>query len=255
MNITDSITLDNVMKVIDAANKAVLDIYNSPESIDVTYKADNSPLTQADTTSHAILTKGLQAIDTSIPVVSEEQSFEENEISKQQELYWLVDPIDGTKEFISRAGEFTICVALMYKGNPIFGIVSAPALGELYYGGKDFGSYKVVSGGEPMQLPLQAAPQKIYGSISNTNAATAEYIKEHYDDFEIESVGSQLKFTYVAEGKAAAYPRVGTDMKLWDIAAGHAIVEGAGGAVKRPDGSEIDYTDTDFLTGDFIAKI
>jgi 3'(2'), 5'-bisphosphate nucleotidase len=255
MKLTDSIELKSVLDVIYDANEAVLAIYNSPESIDVTYKTDNSPLTQADTTSHAILAQGLQALDTAIPVVSEEQSSEENEKAKQKDYYWLIDPIDGTKEFISRVGQFTICVALMHNGQPIFGIVSAPALGELYYGGKDFSSYKVVPSGGPKLLPLHTPPRKIYGSISNTNAATKQYIEDHYQDYDVESVGSQLKFTYVAEGKAAAYPRVGTDMKLWVIAAGHAIIEGAGGVVERPDGTSIDYNDPDFLAGDFVAKI
>jgi 3'(2'), 5'-bisphosphate nucleotidase len=255
MNITRSITLDAVMRVVHDANNAVLDIYNGAEVVTVTYKTDNSPLTYADTISHTLLTKGLLALDETIPIVSEEQSLEENENSRQREFYWMIDPIDGTKEFISHSDQFTICVALMHNGRPMFGIVSAPALGVLYYGGKNFGSFTVESGGEPIQLPSQIAPRKIYGSISNTNEKTKKYIEEHYKVYEIESVGSQLKFTYVAEGKAAAYPRIGTDMKLWDIAAGHAIIEGAGGTVQRPDGSEINYADNGFLAGDFVAQI
>lgn len=257
MKITNTIELQDALLVVERAKTAVLDIYNdtNTNTIEVTLKDDKSPLTHADTISHQILTTGLSKIDTTIPVVSEEQDTQTNAINMQNEYYWLIDPIDGTKEFISHAGQFTICVALMKNGAPIFGIVCAPALGELYYGGKEYGSFKVLESGDVITLSAQSAPQKIYGSVSNTNEATKLYIKEHYGDYDIESVGSQLKFTYVAEGKAQAYPRIGTDMKIWDVAAGHAIIEGAGGSVVRPDGSSIEYTDPEFLVGDFIANL
>lgn len=255
MQITEKIQLEDALAVVKDAEIAVLSIYNDPNTLEVMYKEDKSPLTQADVTSHRILTEGLSKIDSNVPVVSEEQPQDINERHMMSEYYWLIDPIDGTKEFISRAGQFSICVALMKQGVPILGIVSAPALRELYYGGKEYGSFKIDESGNAQKLPISSPQHIIYGSISNTNDATKEYIANHYADYDMQAVGSQLKFTYLAEGKAVAYPRVGTDMKVWDIAAGHAIVEGAGGKVERPDESAIDYTKPDFLAGDFVAKI
>lgn len=246
-----------VEDIIDSVNKvalAVLSIYNSPDTLGIDYKSDASPVTKADLLAHAMLTESLTRLAPKVPIVSEEQDTQINRNNITSDVYWLIDPIDGTKEFIAHNGQFTICVALMKKQKPIFGIVSAPALHSIYYGGKEYGSFKKIAN-TAKKIDRVEPESIIFGSLSHVNAATADYIKEHYPNCELQSVGSQLKIIYVAEGKARAYPRIGSTMKTWDIAAGHAILEGVGGVILRPNGTEIEYTNPDLLAGDFIAKI
>lgn len=255
MNITQTVKLSDVLSVVRSAEKAVLDIYNQSEEFAIEYKADTSPVTAADLQSHTIITEGLAALDPNIPIVSEEQDESINLRSMQSDTYWLIDPIDGTKEFIARNGQFTICIAYMKHKRPVFGIVSAPALQVLYYGGKSFGSYKIFGDSAP-QLLQHTIPEKIvYGSISHSNPETKRYIQEHYAGYAVQSLGSQLKFVYLADSKAAAYPRIGSTMKIWDIAAGHAILEGVGGVVEHPDSTPIFYKAGQLLAGDFIAYV
>lgn len=255
MTITPAFELDDIVPIVRSAEKAVMSVYNDPGSMDISFKSDTSPVTTADIQSHNILIEGLSRLDPGIPIVSEEQDSHISQRNMQADMYWLIDPIDGTKEFIAHNGQFTICVALIKHKRPLFGIVSAPAFKLLYYGGKPFGSYKVSGNSQTVQL-TQATPEKIvYGSISHSNDATKQYINENYADCSVQPVGSQLKFVYVADSKAVAYPRIGSTMKIWDIAAGHAILEGVGGSVERPDGSTIFYGGPSLLAGDFVAYV
>lgn len=254
MGINSTIPVEDIIDTVNRVASAVLRIYNSPDRLGIDYKVDASPVTEADTLAHTMLVKLLTYLAPSIPIVSEEQDAHINRATIAKDIYWLIDPIDGTKEFIAHNGQFTICVALMKDYKPIFGIVSAPALQSLYYGGKEYGSYKIISNTAPKKIDRVEPASIIYGSLSHMNTATTEYINEHYPDCELQSVGSQLKIVYVADGRAKAYPRIGSTMKTWDIAAGHAVLEGAGGVMQRPDGSEIDYRDPDLLAGDFVAK-
>ncbi len=255
MQIIPSVHTDNILKVVRRAEREVMAIYSGDGNLSITYKADTSPVTVADRQAHTILTDGLASLDASIPIVSEEQDESINLRNMQSDIYWLIDPIDGTKEFVAHNGQFTICVALMKDRKPIFGVVSAPALGLLYYGGKAYSSYKITSVGDPIKIDYVVPGNIVYGSLSHSNEATQDYIKNYFPECEQHSVGSQLKFVYVADGQALAYPRIGSTMKIWDIAAGHAILEGVGGTILRPSGDEIDYTSTNMLAGDFIARI
>jgi len=246
--------LEELLDVVHSADDAVLDVYSSNSAI-VQTKIDNTPVTQADLASHEILTRGLTRLFPSIPIVSEEGDVTENRKTVKSDCFWLIDPLDGTKEFITRTEHFTICVALIEESSPTFGVVSAPALGYMYYGGPSLGSYKRTESGET--IPIRMSPKKlgvVMGSRSAYNEQTRGYIAEHYPSAEIQAVGSQLKLPYIAEGKADAYPRIGSTLHLWDLAAGQAILEGAGGKVRKPDGSRINYHSDSLQVGDFVAS-
>ena len=245
--------LPELFELIKRADDAIMEIYNAESAI-VTTKADNTPLTQADVASHDILTAGLARLFPDIPIVSEEGDEGQHAAIIQAETFWLIDPIDGTKEFLNRSGDFTVCVALVEAGVPTFGIVSAPAYGELYYGGPETGSFKKTLAGRTEQLHTTGERTGIVlGSRNHASAETLAYIAEHYPNSDIQAVGSQLKFTRIAEGLADAYPRIGSSMKLWDVAAGDAILVGAGGKIVRPDGSVLNYREPSLLIGDFVA--
>ncbi len=246
--------LKELLAVVDEAGQAIMEIYNANSAI-VEWKEDNTPLTQADIASHNILIGGLGRLFPDIPVVSEEGDKEVSVNYLNKDLFWLIDPIDGTKEFINRTEEFTICLALVKDGLPVFGIVDAPALHVTYYGGPEMGSFKMVSGEEPQQIHVSKEKLGIImGSRLHYDEQTAAYIAEHYKGATVEHVGSQLKLPYIAEGRADAYPRMISPLSLWDLAPGQAIVEGAGGTVTKPDGSPLNYRDTSFKIGDFLAQ-
>jgi 3'(2'), 5'-bisphosphate nucleotidase len=246
--------LADLLALVRRADEAIMDVYNAHATI-VKTKADDSPITQADEASHDILVAGLKVLFPDIPVVSEEGDQAVNAKAVKQPIFWLVDPIDGTREFIQRSGDFTICLGLIEDDRPVFGIISAPAHNVVYYGGQAMGSYKQNHGEapQPMHVPKQAVGV-VLASRMNPEPTTTAYIQEHYANAAIKQVGSQLKLPYIAEGLADACPRFNTTMHPWDLAAGQAILEGAGGKVTRPDGSAIDYHDGSLLVGDFIAS-
>jgi 3'(2'), 5'-bisphosphate nucleotidase len=254
MHIYGNINLADVLNIVSNASRAVLDLYNKPEQINIEYKQDKSPVTNADIVAHNIIFDGLSKLDESIPIVSEEQPQEISVQIMQNDIYWIVDPIDGTKDFINRTDQFTVCVALIVNTEPYFGIVSAPALSAVYYGGKSFGSFVINNNQPSTKISATSSPKVVYAGHTGTNNATEQYINEHYPTYELVGVGSQLKFAYIAEGKGAVYPRIGSTMSIWDLAPGHAIVEGAGGIVTRPDGTPITYDGQSLLAGNFVAK-
>lgn len=245
--------LTELLEIIQKADAAIMKIYNARSAI-VTTKSDSSPVTQADIASHEILIAGITKLFPSIPILSEEGNEQENRKTVKLKQFWLVDPLDGTKDFLSRTGDFTVCLALIEEDLPVFGIISAPAHGVVYYGGPGMGSYKMQAGkpGKPMHVS-KTKRQVVLASISHPNKNNANYIAEHYAGYKIQQVGSQLKLPYIAEGKADAYPRIDSSMYLWDLAAGHAILVGAGGRVSRPDNSPIDYHNATLHVGDFLA--
>lgn len=246
--------LGELLDVFQEADKAIMEVYNTDSAV-VEMKADDTPVTQADIASHHIVTGGLLRLFPDMPVVSEEGSKDANIQTVQGEQFWLVDPLDGTKEFLARTGHFTICAALIENDRPSFGIISAPALGITYYGGLEMGSYKKAQGQEAQSIRVSRRRLGVVlGSRSDLNEPTAQYIAEHYEGSEIAQVGSQLKLPQIAEGLADAYPRIDGPLHLWDLAAGQAILEGAGGIVTRPDGSSIDYHSTSLKIGDFVAR-
>lgn len=245
-----------IVPILCDVNATIMDIYTNP-SPDIKYKSDNSPVTTADTISHDIIVKRLNRCYPDIPVLSEEGSIEQNNnIVQSSASFWLVDPIDGTKDFINKTDEFTVCIALIIGNRPVMGFVSAPALdGEIYYGGSDFGSFIIVGTSPAQRLQPQSTTNNgvVFGGGS-VNYETKQYIDEHYPGTPARQIGSQLKFVEVAKGNGV-YPRLSHTMKLWDIGAGHAIIEGVGGTVTRPDRTDINYRNATLLAGDFIAKL
>lgn len=248
--------VSEMLDVVREAEQAVMDIYGS-DDLGIHIKADQSPVTKADIASHDILVGGLMRMFPNIPVVSEEgdASFNERTVSTA-ERFWLVDPIDGTREYINRTGHFTVCLGLVEDGVPVFGVVSAPALGERYFGGHAIGaSYCDDEEGIKALKPTQHDPPIIMGSLSNMNAETAAYVAENYPGSPVVGVGSQLKLPRLANGEADIYPRIGDPLHIWDVAPGHAILSGVGGTVTRFDGAPMSYRTTNLMAGDFLARI
>ena len=225
------------------AGREILKIYNTDFNID--YKNDNSPLTEADNKSNDIIIRKLKDEFPGIPVLSEESSEVPYEIRRDWQEFWLVDPLDGTKEFIKKNDEFTVNIALIGNQLPVFGVIYVPVKNELYLGGKGIGSFRIEKASEidvsdynnilesAVELPVNSEKNSTFtvvASRSHRNQETEDYIsslQKKHDQLDIVSAGSSLKFCLVAEGKADIYPRFGPTME-WDTAAGQAIAEGSG---------------------------
>jgi len=232
----------NTRIAIEAALEAgveVLKIYHSGD-FEVETKEDDSPLTKADKASHQIICSHLEA--SNIPILSEEGQSIPYETRKKWEELWILDPIDGTKEFIKRNGEFTVNIALVQKGKPTIGVVFAPALGDLYFSEKGVGAFKVkvdlnnyqldtlLSEALALPLPQEQRPFTIVASRSHLSEETKDYIekmKQEHGEVKLISKGSSLKLCMLAEGVADCYPRFAPTME-WDTAAGQAVCEAAG---------------------------
>ncbi len=246
--------LPDLLALVRQADAAIMDVYNAGTTV-VNTKANNSPITQADTASHDILVNGLARLFPDTPVVSEEGDEAGNAKLVQQTRYWAVDPLDGTRDFISRTGDFTVCVGLIEDDEPVFGVVSAPARGVVYYGGPGMGAYKIEGDGSPQPIHVSAQKlQIVFASLSHPDQPTNDFITQHYGDYTVKNVGSQLKLLHIAEGLGDAYPRLNSPLHHWDLAAGHAILVAAGGGVTHPDGTPIDYHAQSLKAGDFIAS-
>ncbi|WP_417439225.1 3'(2'),5'-bisphosphate nucleotidase CysQ [Idiomarina sp.] len=243
--------LKEVKDIARDAGAAIMDIYRSND-FDVQKKADDSPLTKADLAAHNIICNGLRALDIQYPVISEESSDISWAQRKHWCRYWLVDPLDGTKEFIKRNDEFTVNIALIEKGVPILGVVYAPALGAMYTGERDRGAFlndKAIS--VAMQEPETL---RVVGSRSHLSQETTDWLDALGKPYEMLAVGSSLKFCLVAEGKANIYPRLGPTSE-WDTAAAHAVLSAAGGDVKTLNGEPLLYNQKeDYRNPHFIAR-
>ena len=224
---------DAVVSLAQEAGKKILRIYS--QGFEVYEKTDKSPLTEADLLSHNTIIEGLAQITPDIPVLSEESSKDEISNRLSWETYWLIDPLDGTKEFVKRNGEFTVNIALIHKHEPVFGVVHAPVLEVTYWGGLDLGAHKIKDDESKVihirKRPSDTAKWKIVGSRSHQSDEFKLFI-EKYPGAEIISMGSSLKLCLVAEGAADLYPRLGLTSE-WDTAASQAVVEAAGGHVLR----------------------
>ncbi|SIS61257.1 3'(2'),5'-bisphosphate nucleotidase CysQ [Neptunomonas antarctica] len=224
--------IDNVIVLVRQAAIAVMDIYRKDFS--VFEKSDNSPLTAADMAAHHILVDGLTALTPDIPVLSEESDDSVKIDRINWSTYWLIDPLDGTKEFIKKNGEFTINVALIKNGVPVLGVVLAPADSTLYWGELGKGAFKQI-GLEPIEsisvsaVPDQPTGWRVLGSRSHQSPAFKVFM-ESLPEAHIIGMGSSLKLCLVAEGAADLYPRLSPTSE-WDTAAGHAVVLASGGQV------------------------
>lgn len=229
-----------VIALARQVSEAVLEIYNRSDYT-VVEKADESPLTEADLAANEILTHGLrQLTSTPLPIISEESQLPDLEERAQWPRFWLIDPIDGTREFIDRSGDFTINIALIEEGEPVFGLIYVPVSGECYYGGEGKAFLKM--GDEPaVKLKPSSVLKRIRDKqtlriMSSKRHGTedvsrlCENLQEKLADVQKVAVGSSLKLAYVAAGKGELYPRFG-NVSEWDIAAGHAILKAVGGDV------------------------
>ena len=241
--------IETLLTLAERAGDAIMKIYNG--AIEVEEKDDKSPLTQADLAAHKVISEGLASLTPDIPVLSEEGGIPDYAARQGWQAYWLVDPLDGTKEFIKRNGEFTVNIALIENGKAVRAVVLAPALGTAYWGSKD-GAFKRDAEGQVEEIrcrPLPEADWKVLVSRSH-RAPEVDALLDKIPPHEPVSAGSSLKFCLIAEGSADFYPRLGLTSE-WDTAAAHAVLTAAGGSVKSLDGVDLLYGKDDILNPHF----
>ena len=239
-------------EIILQAGLKVLEVYQNRD-FEIKTKNDNSPLTKADLISHEIICKALSKDYPNIPILSEE-SCESFSILNPNSLFWCIDPIDGTKEFIKRNDEFTINIALISNKKPILGLIYAPALDQLYYAFKGEGSFFETNQITKRIIVKKANKDNFIFAVSKShiNDKTLNFVNK-FNNKIIKKIGSSLKLCHVAMGEVCCYPRFGPT-SLWDIAAGHIILNEAGGYVLDKSLNEIEYDFTKgFLNSDFFA--
>ena len=245
--------LPEVVALARRAGDAILSVYG--QQFEVTNKADQSPLTLADMRSHEIIVQGLAALTPDLPVLSEEASDIPFEQRQRWDRYWLVDPLDGTKEFVSRNGEFTVNIALITRNAPTLGVVHVPVSDTTYTGAAGAGAFRRQGSNAPEAIRVRtpaASPLRIVGSRSHRGDTLDQYLPR-LEPYELVAVGSSIKFCLIAEGSADFYPRFGPTSE-WDTAAAQAVVEAAGGAVLRTDGAPLRYnTKAQILNPHFLV--
>ena len=243
---------ESLMPIVTRAGAAIMQIYDG--AFAVQRKDDNSPLTLADLESQRVIIDGLKRITPDIPILSEESAAAPWAERQTWRELWVVDPLDGTREFVKRNGEFTINIALVVEHEPLLGVVSAPAQGATFWGMAGLGAFARRHGGEVRRIhtvPPQR-PLRVIGSRSHASPQTAAYLTR-LGAHVMSGIGSSLKFCLLAEGKAELYPRFGATSE-WDTAAGQALLEAAGGHVTRMDGHRMRYNCRESLiNGDFVA--
>lgn len=252
----EDIQLSNLCQIARDAGTEILTIYNS--DFDFEQKGDGSPLTLADKRAHSLIEKQLQLLTPDIPVLSEESFETISDGRLDWPLYWLVDPLDGTKEFIKRNGEFTVNIALISRGKPVMGIVYAPVRDELYFAQMGKGAFKQESNQAPLPIHCRSLGNtsiKIVASRSHIGEEVQQFVqsmKNKAETVELISLGSSLKLCLVASGEADFYPRLGLTSE-WDTAAAQCVVEAAGGRVLDCQGASLRYSKQDILNPWFIV--
>ena len=244
MDLTDAAAqerlIDPLRAIAERASTAIMEIYET--AFEVEHKEDNSPLTAADRASHEIISAGLAGLEPRLPLLSEESPPQELTDRLSWRRYWLVDPLDGTKEFVKRNGEFTVNIALIEDHRAVLGIVRAPALDLEYVGATAAGAWRRRGRGPAEPIATAPAPNgrlRVVGSRSHASGALATYL-EHLGPHELKPMGSSLKICLVADGQADVYPRLGPTSE-WDTAAAQAVLESAGGSMISLDGRELRY--------------
>ena len=237
------------------AGRATMAYYDDESGSDVREKADRSPVTLADEAAHDILVAGLQSIDPGTPIVSEEAEAAPFETRQGWRRFWLVDPLDGTKEFIKRRAEFTVNVALIEDGEPVLGVVLAPALDLLYWAVKGGGSWREEKGASAERIYSSPRPSgtplTVVESLSHPSPELEEYLQTIPVARRVKA-GSSLKFCWVAEGRADIYPRLGPTME-WDVAAGDCVYRQSGRSGERP--SPLTYNKPDLRNTSFVIGL
>ena len=245
--------LNDVIALIKEAGKAVMEIYTT--DFDVKIKSDNSPVTAADKAAEALIIKGLKTLTPDIAIISEEAAEDEKiPVMGPEDRFWLVDPVDGTKEFINRNGEFTVNIALIEQGLPVLGVVLAPAIDALYYGDQQ-GAYCEVAG-KVKKLQTRQPPKDGMVVIASRSHGRQQEMNDFLAGTKVAALrtsGSSLKFCLVAAGEADLYPRL-SPTREWDTAAGHAVLAAAGGWVETFDSEPLLYGKPDYKNPYFLAK-
>ena len=244
--------IQDVVEIARAAGDLIMQVYATDFA--VRGKDDASPVTEADERAEALIIEALRRLAPAIPIVAEEM-VASGQVPQIGDRFWLVDPLDGTKEFISRNGEFTVNIALVEQGEPVLGVVYAPALGRMFSGVSGQGA-QVDDGAGPRPLHVRAVPAQgltVVASRSHGDAAALDAFLAGRTVAALVNAGSSLKLCLVAAGEADIYPRLGRTME-WDIAAGHAVLRAAGGGVTRLDGSALKYGKPGFDNPHFVAQ-
>ena len=251
----DKIDLKDIVNIAKEAGDAIMEIYEKDFTIE--YKDDKSPLTEADLKSNEIICSALKNLYPHIPIISEENKGVPYLERKKWDYYWLIDPIDGTKEFIKKSGEFTVNIALIYKDRPVLGVVYAPVLDDMYFSKKDTGAYK---NDERLPIKQNLEPERelnVVVSISHRSEETQAFIDElafGTEKLNLVSKGSSLKLCMVAEGTADVYPRLAPTME-WDTGAAHAIViESGKQVVQYENGKPLVYNKENLLNPWFVVR-
>ena len=257
----DNPLIEPVIDLCWRAGEAILHVYAAPEALNVSAKADNSPVTAADLAAHAILAPGLAALLPGVPVLSEEGDLPGFDERRRWSRYWLIDPLDGTKEFIRRNGEFTVNVALIDNGVPVLGVVFVPVLDMTYIGDLGVGAWKIDNRGRraiqvrtidsrlSANLPVEVVSSRRHGGeavVPVIDAVTAALGR-----VATKTMGSSLKLCLIAEGQADLYPRLAPTAE-WDTAAAQAVVEAAGGQVVDANFKPLRYNTKDSLLNPFF---
>lgn len=258
--------IEMAVRAAHAGSKEIMEVYG--EAFEVEIKSDKSPLTEADRRAHIKISEVLMT--SGLPILSEEGAQNPFEERKNWDLFWMVDPLDGTKEFVKRNGEFTVNIALIHDGNPVMGVILVPVTGDLYFGSIETGAFKFKGFNQPhleidnwidsaQRLPIieDNRPYTVVGSRSHPSPETEAYLetlKSEYGNLEFVSMGSSLKICLVAEGAADIYPRFAPTME-WDTAAGHGIAKAAGKEIfDHSTGMPMKYNKENLLNNWFIVK-
>ncbi len=245
------IDIQDVVTIAKEAGSAIMQVYK--QDFKVEYKQDNSPLTLADKKANDIIEAGLKKLSVEVPILSEEGKETPYEERRHWEYFWLVDPLDGTKEFVKKNGEFTVNIALIHKDTPVLGVVYAPALDICYWAKQDEGAFK-----DGQKLPLKIKEQcntyKIVVSRSHMSDDTQAFIDaiDTNKEKELISIGSSLKICLIAEGEADIYPRLGLTME-WDTGAAHAIIKESGKSIQSYATPQFLYNKKNLLNSWFVT--
>ena len=232
--------VEPIVALAQDAGRAILEVYST--DFEVQSKDDESPLTQADLASHRWIDAGLRSLTPDIPIISEESGLPGFDERSQWQRYWLIDPLDGTKEFVNRNDEFTVNIALIENHRPTLGVVYVPVFDRTYVGCEGLGAQRRDADGAPTVIQVSESsnvPVRVVGSRSHRSDSLDTYL-QNIGDFDMVPMGSSLKFCVIAEGGADLYPRLGLTSE-WDTAAAQAVVEQAGGSVVTLDGKPMKY--------------
>lgn len=242
------------------AGEAILPFWRA--GVEVTAKSDDSPVTAADLAAHHLIVAGLTALDPSIPVLSEEDADIPQSVRAGWQRWWLVDPLDGTKEFISGSEEFTVNIALIENGRVVFGVVTMPTNGRFYVGGAGFGAWRGDEGGTPTAIQVRdvPAPGEAFTVVASRRHSSPEQerllvgLSASLGELQLANIGSSLKFCLLAEGAADCYPRLAPTSQ-WDTAAAQGVLEGAGGEVLDLKGEAFSYPARESLLNEFFLAL